>query len=275
MEHLKVFAAFCIAMTISANAQHKKADQLYLTNGETHSVIIKKVEPNTITYSFDGEELENVIEKNDVVKIIFKNGREQKFSELPAGNVSALSSEIEYPPMRAGQGAILPFEFVFDGQASPEDGIEAQEFYYDNLMRRPERNTIEYQDAETTQKRLRAVGIRNAMDMRDYEMSEIAKMVGAGILVTGKITVDYRSTTSTSSGSTTTRVDTEKKKVKSYSSDYSSSTDEFDTKVDFKIYDNNGNKVIDETRRPFLATTRDNYVTALNYLMKRTPYYKK
>ena len=111
--------------------------------------------------------------------------------------------------------------------------------------------------------------------MRDYDMAEIAKIVGVGIMVTGKITVDYRSTTSSSSGSTTTRVDTKRKKVKSYSSDFSSSSDEFDTKVLFRIYDVDGNKIVDIKRVPFLATTRNNYVTALNYLMKRTPYYQK
>jgi len=142
-------------------------------------------------------------------------------------------------------------------------------------MRKPERNTITYQDAELTLKRLRAAGIHQAQDIRDYDMAEIAKIVGAGILVTGKITVDYRSTTSTSSGSTTTKVDTKKKKVRSYSSDYSTSTDEFNTKVLFRIYDKNGNKIVDVKRVPFMATTRNNYVTALNYLMKRTPYYQK
>ena len=36
-------------------------------------------------------------------------------------------------------------------------------------------------------------------------------MVGAGILITGKISVDYRSTNSSTSGCTTTKVDTKRK----------------------------------------------------------------
>lgn len=52
-------------------------------------------------------------------------------------------------------------------------------------MRRPERNTISYQDAETTQKRLRAAGITDAIGIRNYEISEISNIVGAGVLVTG------------------------------------------------------------------------------------------
>ncbi len=259
-------------MFFNANAQ-TSSDQIFMQNGEMITVSVKKIEPHTITYSYVGEDLENVIEKEDVAKIIFKSGREQLFNQ--SSNSISRSIDYEYPPMKANHGAVLPFEFVFDGTSAPEDGIEAQEYYYNNLMRKPERNTITYQDAELTLKRLRAAGIHQAQDMRDYDMAEIAKIVGAGILVTGKITVDYRSTTSTSSGSTTTKVDTKKKKVRSYSSDYSTSTDEFNTKVLFRIYDKNGNKIVDVKRVPFMATTRNNYVTALNYLMKRTPYYQK
>lgn len=273
MKKITVIALLLSGPIFTLNAQHN-SDRLFLTNGETLTVAVKKVEPNTITFSYLGESLENTIEKDDVAKIIFESGREQQFAEAsPEG--ATLNDDFEYPPMVENEGAVLPFEFVFDGSPAPEEGFEAQEYYYNNLMRKPERNTISYQDAETTTRRLREAGIRDAMDMRDFDMAEIAKIVGAGILVTGKITVDYRSTTSTSSGATTTKVDTKKKKVKSYTRDFSTSSDEFDTKVLFKIYDKDGNKIVDVNRVPFLATTRENYVTALNYLMKRTPYYQK
>ncbi|MRI00377.1 hypothetical protein GH721_07475 [Kriegella sp. EG-1] len=265
--------SFFLSIIFQVRAQNA-TDQIFLSNGEIITATVKKVEPNTITYSYLGENLENIVEKTEINKIVFKSGREQVFAGENTSN-RTINANFEYPPMKSNEGAILPFEFVFDGSAAPEEGIEAQEYYYHNLMRRPERNTISYQDAELTRKRLRAAGITEANDMRDFEMAEIAKIVGAGIMVTGKITVDYRSTNSSSTGSTTTKVDTRKKKVKSYSSDYSTTTDEFDTKVLFRIYDKNGDKIVDIQRVPFLATTRDNYVTALNYLMKRTPYYEK
>ncbi len=272
MKYSKLLVPIFLGMFLSLSAQNA-TDQILLQNGEVISVHVKKIEPNTITYSYEGEELENVVKKNEIAKITFKSGREQLFNQSVTKTIKR--NDFEYPPMKTNQGAVLPFEFVFDGTAAPEEGLEAQEYYYNNLMRKPERNTITYQDAELTLKRLRAAGIHEAQDMRSFEMTEIAKIVGAGILVTGKITVDYRSTTSTSSGSTTTKVDTKKKKVKSYSSDYSTSTDEFNTKVLFRIYDKNGNKIIDVKRVPFMASTRNNYITALNYLMKRTPYYQK
>ena len=275
MKYPKIITTILVSTICSLSAQEGTSDQLFLSNGEIYEVTVKKVEPETITYNYKGEDLENVVKKSDVAKVIFKNGREQAFSSNQDSQVAVIPSNFEYPTMKENQGAILPFEFILDGAANTEEGMEAQEYYYDILMHRPERNTITYQDAETTQKRLRAAGIKDAFDMRDYEMSEIAKIIGAGILVTGKITVDYRSTNSNSSGSTTTKVDTKKKKVKSYSSDYSSSRDEFNTHVVFRMYNKDGEKIIDENRTPFLASTRNSYVSSLNYYMKRTPYYQK
>lgn len=271
MRHFKLILVLTIGILCNVQAQ-KKADQLYTTAGETLNVSVKKVEPNTITYVFLGEELENVIEKKSVAKIVFKNGREQVFTKTT--NTGNKTSD-EYPTMNSNEGGILPFAFVFDGSPAHEEGIEAQEYYYNSVMKKPERNTISYQNPEITQRRLRAAGITDPSQYQDYEMSEIAKILGVGIVVTGKITVDYRSTSTNSYGSTTVKVNDKKKKARAYSSDYSTSTDEFDTKVLFRIYDKEGKRVVDITRRPFMAISKNNYVTALSYLMKRTPYYHK
>ena len=262
-----------------AYGQVDEADQLFLVNGEQQSVVVKKIEPTTITYSFVGEELENVINKDDVAKIIFKSGREQTFSEAsPASTSSASASrpdDYEYPAMEEDQGAVLPFEFVFDGELSPEEGIQAQEYYYSELMRKPERNTIGYQDIETTRKRLRDASIVKAEDLRAYDMEEVAKILGVGVLVTGKIVVKYDRTTSYSSESTTVKVDEKKKKGKAYTSEYNTSEDEFNTRVTFKIYDKDGKLLMNQSRAPFMGNNRTSYILTLSYLMKRTPFYQK
>ncbi len=262
-----------IGVFFSLNAQNA-TDQLYLTNGETIAVKVKKVEPNTITYFYFGEDLENVVEKDDVIKIVFKSGRVQKFSGASITAAETKNADYEYPPMKANQGAILPFEFIFEGEPSPEEGREAQEYYYRDLKRKPERNTIAYQDPEITWKRLRKAGINDASQIKNYDMDEISKIVGAGTLVNSKIVVSYRSTVSNSTGSSTVRVD-KKNKVKGYSSEYSTSRDEFETMVYFKIYDKNGNKVMDEKRRPFMTAGRTDYILTLSYFSKRTPFYQK
>jgi len=269
----KILLALLLGVFSSVNAQNA-SDHIYLTNGETIAVKIKKVAPNTITYVYLGEDLENVVEKDDVLRIIFKSGREQQFSGAAGTNGGTKSADFEYPPMKANLGAVLPFEFIFEGQASPEEGIEAQEYYYRDLQRKPERNTITYQDPEITWKRLRKAGITKASQIKNYDMDEIAKIVGASTLINAKIVVSYRSTVSNSSESSTVRVD-KKNRVKGYSSEYSTSRDEFETMVYFKIYDKNGSKIMNEKRRPFLTAGRTDYILTLSYFLKRTPFYQK
>ena len=261
----------------SASGQDVEADQLFLVSGEQQSVVVKKVDPETITYSFVGEELENVISKEEVAKIVFKSGREQIFSDTPTTTTANVSrnEDYEYPPMKENTGAVLPFAFIFEGESSPEEGIQAQEYYYSELMRKPERNTIDYQDPETTRRRLRDAGIAEASDLSAYDMTKLAQILGVGVLATGKIIVKYDKTISSSSESTTVKVDDKKKKGKVYTSEYSTSRDEFNTRVNFKLYDKDGNKLMEESRVPFLGSTRGSYVTTLSYLMKRTPFYQK
>ena len=281
MRYLVLLSAFLISSLTSMYAQEAETDQLFLVNGDQQAVVIKKVEPTTITYCFAGEELENVITKDEVAKIVFKSGREQVFSDVPvasaasSGGTASRNEDYEYPAMEEDQGAVLPFEFVFDGAMSPEEGIQAQEYYYSELMRKPERNTIGYQDLETTRKRLRDAGISEAEDLRAYDMTEVAKILGAGVLVSGKIVVKYNRTTSRTSESTTVKVDEKKKKGSTYSSEYNTSEDEFTTRVTFKIYDKEGKVLMNESRNPFLGENRDSYILTLSYLMKRTPFYQK
>ena len=275
MKHLGWITYFLVITLQSANGQNAEADQLFLLNGDQQSVTVKKVDPETITYSFVGEDLENVIKKDEVAKIVFKSGREQVFSNTPAMTEASRSNDYKYPPMEEKMGAVLPFDFVFDDASSPEEGEQAQEYYYSELMRKPERNTINYQDLETTRRRLRDAGIGGADDLQTYDMAEIAKIVGVGVLITGKIVVKYDKTVSNSSESTTVKVDDKKNKGKAYTNEYSTSRDEFSTRVTFKIYNQDGNKLLEESRVPFLGSTRDSYVSTLSYLMKRTPFYKK
>lgn len=273
MKYSKIILALFIGMFFSINAQNG-SDHIFLTNGETIAVKVKKVAPNTITYIYLGEDLENVVEKDEVIKIVFKSGREQRFSGLVNEDSGSTRLDFEYPAMKSNLGAILPFEFIFEGEPSPEEGIEAQEYYYRDLQRRPERNTIPYQDPEITWKRLRKAGITEATQIKNYDIDEIAKIVGAGTLVSSKIVVSYRSTVSSSSGSSTVKVD-KKNRVKGYSSEYSTSRDEFETMVYYKIYDKNGDKIMNEKRRPFLTAGRTDYILTLSYFLKRTPFYQK
>lgn len=80
--------------------------------------------------------------------------------------------------------------------------------------------------------------ITEAAQIKNYDMDEIAKIVGAGTMVSSKIVVSYRSTLSNSSESSTFHVE-KRNRITGHSSEHSTSLDEFDTMVYLKIYDNN------------------------------------
>jgi len=140
MKPFKYIIVLFIGVT-SALYSQSNSDQLFLASGETLNVVVKKVVPKTITYVFVGEEMENIVEKEAVLKIVFKNGREQFFNK-PSTTTRKIA--IGYPALNANEGAILPFDFIFDGVATKEEGIEAQQYYYKSVMKRPERNSITY-----------------------------------------------------------------------------------------------------------------------------------
>jgi len=76
MTFSKLLSALFLMVVYTGQAQ-TSSDQLFMSNGEKFDVTVKKIEPKTITYVFLGEEMENIVEKESVLKIIFKNGREQ------------------------------------------------------------------------------------------------------------------------------------------------------------------------------------------------------
>lgn len=67
MKYSKILVLLFMGVFFTINAQNV-SDQLFLNSGETIAVKIKKIEPNTITYVYLGEELENVVKKENVNK---------------------------------------------------------------------------------------------------------------------------------------------------------------------------------------------------------------
>ena len=195
--------------------------------------------PNTVVYRYPARAQPRPIEKENLQLSDEEN-----------------SDSYEYPPMRTLHGAVLPFEIIFDGSVNSEQGNKAQENYYKHLTVKPEQNKIIYQDLETTRERLNAAGIYDAQDLSTFDMPLIAKIVGAGVLITSKITVDAKKTDASLKNNST-------------------SLKEYNTKVILNIYDKNGKAVFTKTEAPYSTTTIDSYQTTLDYVMKQTPYYHK
>lgn len=241
MNYSKILTGLFLGLFFIVNAQNDNSHETLLAGADLPGVTAKKLDPNTVVYSYSvTEPIRNIESESDQTQI----SKAQK------------DDNYQYPTMRAEQGAVLPFEIVFNGSASSKEGIKAQEHYFKNLMTKPEQNRIIYQDMETTRERLNDAGIFDAQDLNYFDMPLIAKIVGAGVLVTAKITVNN-------------------KKGDAFSNETSASSEEYNTEVIFKIYNKNGRPIFTKREAPFTATTKDSYHITLEHLMKQTPYYHK
>jgi len=248
MNYSKILTGFFLGIFFMANAQNDNSPETLLASGDLPGVTAKKLDPNTVVYSYSTTEPKrNTTEPKRNIE-----------SESDQTQISKAHKDdnYQYPTMRAEQGAVLPFEIVFNGSASSKEGIKAQEHYFKSLMTKPEQNRIIYQDMETTRERLNNAGIFDAQDLNYFDMPLIAKIVGAGVLVTAKIIVNN-------------------KKGDASSHETSVSSEEYNTKVIFKIYNKNGRPIFTKREAPFTATTKDSYHITLEHLMKQTPYYHK
>ncbi|MBM1107934.1 hypothetical protein JQC67_17395 [Aurantibacter crassamenti] len=243
MHNFKILIVSFLGMFYVAQAQHDNTNKMQLTMNEQPEVIAKNISPNTVVYSYR--------HKNEKRKI--ENPQAFKESEIDS-NVNNVV--FEYPIMRADQGAVLPFEFTMNDSKSTKDGIEAEEYYFNSLMEKPELNKIIYQDLETTRTRLNNAGIFDAQDLNYFDMPLIAKIVGAGVLITAKIKVN-------------------EKRKDSPQSNTISATEEYNIESTFNIYNQVGSLIFTKSDAPIITTTKNSYQVMLSHFMKQTPYYHK
>jgi len=237
MYHSKILTGFFLGVFFLANAQNSTTQKKLLATAERPGVITTKAGPNTVLYRY-------------AANTPLANPKNQKSKVLKEDKIEAYT----YPKMRAQQGAILPFEIIFNGEIKAEEGILAQEIYYKNLTTKPEKNKIIYQDIETTKERLHAAGIYDANDLHSFDMPLIAKIVGAGVLITATVKVDTKD---------------------SFSKKTEVTLKEYKTNVVLKIFNRKGMVTFSNTHAPYAATTANSYQTTLDFVMKQTPYYFK
>ncbi|MEO9891710.1 hypothetical protein [Aurantibacter sp.] len=241
MNHFNILISIFLGVIFVSNAQTYNTNNKLLAGGIHPEVIAKEVGPNTVVYSYPQKTHQNEGQNHENNGSLNSNDKTEFF---------------EYPDMKTKQGAILPFEFIFDGSIKSQAGIKAQEFYFSTLMKSPELNKISYQDLETTRERLNRAGIFDAQDLNYFDLPLIAKIIGAGILITAKISIN------------TTNTDVPNQSP-------NTEIAQFQTETNFSIYNKNGKEIFSKKEAPFTPGPKDSYQITLDYLMKQTPYYHK
>ncbi|TNF45047.1 MAG: hypothetical protein EP311_00065 [Cytophagales bacterium] len=284
---------FGLLFTLSVLGQDKKVDTILKINGDELQGTVKEIQANSIKFSYAGEELTYEIAKADIIKITFASGRIEFFNKpslsSESSNAPASSKpgpEFNQPQDHHNKVAILPFHYLIDKQnASEEITYQVQSETYSYLNRHVGALTL--QDVNETN----ALLIRNGVtegNLRGFTMGEICNILGVEYVIQGTITQNRTTVTSSSSTSYNNKnssgayVDSKGNLVgniygssnKGSSSTYSSAQQNYSTAITMNIYTDKGENIFSQDHTGFWPTT-DAYKITLQYLLKRTPIYRK
>jgi len=251
-------------------AQDKPVDKILMLNGEERQGSVSEIGDDYVKFSYSGESLTYTIKKQDINKIQFASGRIEFFnkgaSAAPGQEQSANASLASHHNVVA----ILPFSYM--GQGGDRDvkmGIKVQSDCYSLLKKSASQFTL--QDPITTNAMLIKHGL-NESNIMGLTPGEVANILGVEYVMYGSITIDQTGTNATSG--TYGQGKSRGNKFSGFSVGQTSTSNQYSTSVDMKIYNDQGQNIFDKTHQSFWPTV-DAYEATLQYLIKRCPLYSK
>lgn len=282
---MKKLYSFLILALISINVMAQtgnaaKQDIVQKLNGEEMKGKVIKVTDDEITFVYAGETAEYVLKKSEIASIVHSSGRVERISQQnsPAENRQKDPVNMSASPAdHHNKIAILPFSFLMDNQPGAEAiGYKAQEDTYAFLSQHAAGYTL--LDPRTTNALLNKAGVTKDK-MINFSMKEICDILGVEYVIDGSITQNKGYQTSSSSEAANTKVkrndDDKVKGVSTYGSTNSNSVQRYDVSVSLHIYMDNNASIYNQTHKAFLSNTDGSYSSPLEYLLKRSPLYRK
>ena len=281
MKKLSLLLMCCLwAASVFAQTAKPKEDVLQKVNGEEMTGRVVKVSDDEVTFVYSGETAEYTVKKADIAKIIHGSGRIETFS--PAGAPAQLRKNDEVsmsasPADHHNKIAVLPFTFLMDNQPGAEAiGLKAQEDAYSFLTKHSAGYTLV--DPRTTNAMLAKAGV-TADKMANFTMKELCDILGVEYVIDGTVTQNKGYQTSYSSDNSNSKVkrdrDDKVKGISSYGSSSSSAAQRYDVSVSLHIYMDNNASIYNQSHKAFLSNTDGSYSSPLEYLLKRSPLYRK
>lgn len=272
---IKILIAACTAMVgltpFTSFSQQKQEDTIFLSDGTQKKGKVLSVDEQSVKFSHVGEDAQYEIKKSSISKILFASGREEIFG------VSNPAADNEQKPFsgtvqKSGNKlAVLPFEIASNDQGLTTDVLrrEVQQACSDAI--RAQAKNIAVQDNHTTNAALSKAGI-SLSEIANHTPNELATLLGVDYVVLGVYDIENKGTSTYGSGiasyDSKQKGDKEKGSVSQSNSSFSQIN--YDTKVQMAIYDNQGQQLFSDTRKPFIGNI-DSYKGALKTLAKRMP----
>ncbi|MFB6456358.1 hypothetical protein ACE38W_13890 [Chitinophaga sp. Hz27] len=269
---LQFIFALLLSVTVSAQTRN---DIIFKTNGEQLAGKVTAINDAEVKFRYAGETLDYTIKKSDIQKIKFASGREEVYNQpaivngAPAATTPDDGAPIGDPHNKV---AILPFSFTRDGVLQPDEvSQEVQNEVYNLLSKHA--GVYQIMQPRLTVVMLNKAGI-NKNTFMNYTMDEICKKLGVEYILSGSITVNATSVSHTGTSSYDEKGKNGDNKSSGSSTNYSTSKQNFKTRVDMKVYNDKGVSIYNQNRQAFWNED-DSYKDAVEYLLKRSPLYKK
>lgn len=253
----------------------QKEDVVIMLNGEEKKGRVTAVNDNTIKFIHSGESLEYELKKADINQIEFASGR----TELINQDKSATSDESQKTLTVSGDTknkiAVLPFQIVSNDPTLTTEAMQREVQASCATTLRSEERVVQVQDPRTTNTILAKNNIK-AADIDQLSPAEAARLLGVEYVVFGTYDIQNKGTMTSGSSSSTYKGEKKNEKVKGseYASQNSYTTTTYSTKVELSLYNESGESVFSETRKPILGSL-DSYNGALKYIAKRMPFGSK
>ena len=282
MKHFLKFLFLTILTTgvYAQTASTEKTDVILKLNGEEMKGKITKIADSELTFIYSGETLEYTVKKSDILKITHASGRVEIINQV------ALPSDLRKDDQVVMKGtpadhhnriAVLPFHFVIENQPGADEiGLSAQQDTYAFLSQHSAGYTL--LDPRTTNALLAKANVTK-QNITGFTMNELCNMLGVEYVIDGSIKQNKAAQTSyasDNSNSTVKRNGNDKiTGVKSSGSTFSSAEQRYDVAVSLTIYTDTNASIYNQTHKAFFSNTDGGYNSPLQYLLKRSPLYRK
>ncbi len=281
-------ALVCFFFSVFAMAQtNTNSDVVLKLNGDEMIGKVTEIGDAEIKFVYKGETLVYTIKKTDILKITYASGRIEFINKpaLPSESGNAtVNASVPKTVVSSNIGAhhnkvaILPFSYLIDKQDAGEQMTYAvQNEAFSFLSKHA--GMLELQSTNTTNALLIKAGVNNG-NIRGFTMGEICDILGVEFVLQGAIRQDKTSASNISSGSSTVKLNNNNKNVigaingRSSYSGYSTSIQNYSTSVTMSVFNDKGENIFSQDHQSFWSS--DNaYKITLQYLLKRTPLYKK
>ncbi|MCS5488935.1 hypothetical protein [Algoriphagus limi] len=252
----------------------EKVDVLILNSGETKEGKVTGITDILIKFRYLGEDFDYEIQKSDVAQIKFASGRVENFGNDPS-KLPTDGSHAGSHPDRHNKIAVLPFAIITNDAGLTVD--ELRNFTQNQAANtvRNEYNTLTLQDPLTTNAILAKQGI-NQENMDSFTPAELAELLGVEFVIFGAVKVTTKGSVSSTYGSSTysQKSGSSSKKGNIFSSSSSTTTIEYDTMVDLRMFNDRGDNLYSNSRHSF-GTGTDAYKGSVDYMLRRTPFGSK